>query len=125
MAAPPSSIFTEESSSNSMTRKDEIKAVAEPSPAVVVQNGKENIQKTEEKEMVSTAKTNMIQRASDQKRYKTIGCKLFLLLNHRGHIRINTLCRTSSNCSEKGLREEPMVKLVNICANRILPTNGL
>ena len=57
-----------------MTRKDEIKAVAEPSPAVVVQNGKENIQKTEEKEMVSsTAKTNMIQRASDQKRYKTIG----------------------------------------------------
>ena len=78
-AAPPSSIFTEESSSNSMTRKDEIKAVvvhAEPasiSPAVVVQNGKENIQKTEEKEMVSTAKTNMIQRASDQKRYKTIG----------------------------------------------------
>ena len=92
VAAPPSSIFTEESSSNSMTRKDEIKAVAEPSPAVVVQNGKENIQKTEEKEMVSTAKTNMIQRASDQKRYKTIGCKPFLLLNHRGHIRNNTLC---------------------------------
>ena len=125
VAAPPSSIFTEESSSNSMTRKDEIKAMAaEPaSPPVVVQNGKENIQKTE-KEMVPAAKTNMIQRASDQKRYKTIGCKLFLLLNHRGHIRINTLCRTSSNCSEKGLRE-PMVKLVNICANRILRTNGL
>ena len=85
-AAPPSSIFTEESSSNSMTRKDEIKAVvvhAEPasiSPAVVVQNGKENSQKnraspaaTAEKEMVPP-KTNMIiQRASDQKRYKTIG----------------------------------------------------
>ena len=79
MAAPPSSIFTEESSSNSMTRKDEIK----PAPVVVQQNGKENKEKNHhelEKEIVLLPKPN-IQRASDQKRYFWT----ILMLSYRGH----------------------------------------